>query len=273
MFKIGDFSRLTQVPVSALRYYDEVGLLKPGRVDRYTGYRYYSAEQLPRLNRILALKDLGFSLEQIARLLAQDVPPAELRGMLRLKQAELQQRVQDEQARLARIEARLRQIEQEGTMSACEVVLKKVEPQLVAGIEATIPTRDEVNTTFNRLFDELYAYTGRHGARMAGPAIALWHDPEYPERDIHVAAAAPIQEPIPASDRVQIHTLPGGEMACLIHHGSFATLHEAYSALMHWLESSGYRPAGPNRELYLQYERAGDPAQYVTEIQLPVAKA
>ena len=273
MFKIGDFSRLTQVPVSALRYYDEMGLLKPGRVDRYTGYRYYSAEQLPRLNRILALKDLGFSLEQIARLLAEDVPLTELRGMLRLKQAELQQRVQAEQVRLARIEARLHQIEQEGTMSAYEVVLKKVEPQLVAGIEATIPTRDEVNVTFNRLFDEVYDYVIRHGARPAGAGIALWHDPEYPERDIHVAAAEPLQEPIPASDRVQVHTLPGAEMACVVHHGAFADLGGAYSAVMQWIEGNGYQITGPSREVYLQYQRDGDQARYVTEIQVPVARS
>ena len=273
MFKIGDFSRLTQVPVSALRYYDEMGLLKPGRVDRYTGYRYYSAEQLPRLNRILALKDLGFSLEQITRLLAEDVPLTELRGMLRLKQAELQQRVQDEQGRLARIAARLHQIEQEGTMSAYAVVLKHVEAQLVAGVEATIPTREEVNATFNRLFDEVYAYTGRHGARPAGAPIALWHDSEYPDRDMRVAAAAPIQELIPAGDRVHVHTLPAAEMACVVHHGPFSGLGEAYHALMQWIEGNGYQIAGPNRELYLQYEREGDPAQYVTEIQFPVARA
>jgi DNA-binding transcriptional MerR regulator len=66
MIKIGDFSKLSQATVKALRLYDEMGLLKPARVDNFTGYRYYSADQLPRLNRILALKDLGFSLEQIA---------------------------------------------------------------------------------------------------------------------------------------------------------------------------------------------------------------
>jgi DNA-binding transcriptional MerR regulator len=273
MFKIGDFSRLTQVPVTALRYYDETGLLKPGRVDRFTGYRYYSVEQLPRLNRILALKDLGFSLEEIARLLAEDVPATQMRGMLRLKQSELQQRVQTEQARLARIEARLRQIEQEDTMSAYEVVLKKVEPQLVAGVEATIPTQDEVNLTFNRLFDEVFAYVDQQGGRYAGVATALWHDAEYQERDLHVGAAVPIQEPIPANERVQVHELPGTDtMACVVHHGPFATLGEAYSAVTGWIESNGYRVAGPNRELYLQYERNGDQAQYVTEIQFPVTK-
>ncbi len=93
MFKIGDFSKLSQVSVKALRLYDQMGLLKPSQVDRFTSYRYYSASQLPRLNRILALKNLGFSLEQIAKLLDDQIPPEQIRGMLRLKQAELQQAI------------------------------------------------------------------------------------------------------------------------------------------------------------------------------------
>src|SRR5690349_6063348 len=114
MFKIGDFSRISQVPVTALRYYDEVGLLKPAQIDKWTGYRYYSASQLPRLNRILALRDLGFSLDQIADLLDNEVPAAEIRGMLRLRQAEMQERMEEERARLVRVETRLKQIEMEG---------------------------------------------------------------------------------------------------------------------------------------------------------------
>ena len=73
MLRISEFSRLTMVPAKTLRYYDDIGLLKPMRVDEWTGYRYYSVEQLPRLNRILALKALGLSLEQIGRLLDDDL--------------------------------------------------------------------------------------------------------------------------------------------------------------------------------------------------------
>jgi len=146
MIKIGDFSRISRVPVKTLRYYDEVGLLKPVEVDRFTGYRYYSLDQLSRLNRILALKDLGFSLEQIAQLLDENLPAAQIRGMLRMKQAELQDRVREEQERLARVEARLRQIEQEGSFShrggklrsdAGVVILKGEVPSLTASAKAS----------------------------------------------------------------------------------------------------------------------------------------
>jgi DNA-binding transcriptional MerR regulator len=73
MLKIGDFSSLARVSIKTLRYYDERELLSPTHVDPETGYRYYSASQLPRLHRILALRDLGFSLEQIATCLQEQV--------------------------------------------------------------------------------------------------------------------------------------------------------------------------------------------------------
>ena len=111
MLKIGEFSRISHVSAKTLRYYDEIGLFRPAQVDRLTGYRYYSMGQLPRLKRILALKDLGLSLEQIAVLLGDELSPAEIRGMLRLKRAEIQHRLQEETARLALVEARLAQIE------------------------------------------------------------------------------------------------------------------------------------------------------------------
>src|SRR6478672_6956652 len=111
VFKIGDFAKLSRVTVRTLRYYEEVGLLLPRETDRWTGYRYYSAEQLPRLNRILALKDLGFALDQITRLLDDNVSAADLRGMLKMRHAELQSRIVEMQTQLERVEVRLIQIE------------------------------------------------------------------------------------------------------------------------------------------------------------------
>src|SRR5262245_12469933 len=113
MIKIGEFSKLVQVPVATLRYYDQVGLLKPVQVDAFTGYRYYSASQLPRLHRILALKGLGFSLEQIATALVDEVTPEQMRGMLRLRHAQLSQQLAAMHSRLVEVEVRLQQIERE----------------------------------------------------------------------------------------------------------------------------------------------------------------
>src|SRR6185369_4843102 len=126
MFKIGEFSKLVQVPVPTLRYYDEVGLLKPVEVDRFTGYRYYAMNQLPRLNRILALKGLGFSLEQIAAALNEGLSPDEMRGMLRLRHAQISQQLAQAQSQLTEVEARLQQIEREDKLAGYDVIVKRV---------------------------------------------------------------------------------------------------------------------------------------------------
>ena len=128
MYRIGEFSKICRVPVSALRYYSDLGLLPPVQIDPGSGYRYYEATQLPRLNRILALKDLGLSLDEIGSILNDELSAVELRGMLRLKRAEMSQAVAEQQARLARVENRLRLIEGEGNMPDYEIVLKELEP-------------------------------------------------------------------------------------------------------------------------------------------------
>jgi predicted transcriptional regulator YdeE len=272
MFKIGDFSKLAQISVKTLRYYGELGLLRPAWIDRFSGYRYYTAEQLPRLNRILALKELGFSLEQIQRLLQDDLPSSELRGMLRMKQAELERQVQAEQERLERLERRLRQIEQEGMLPAYEVILKSVPPMKVVGIRQVVPSFRQVS----RLFDELLSCLQSQEAVWdeSRPCLAIYYDPEYREQGVDVEAAAPLSHQLPDSPPLVVHELPGADsMACAVHQGSYDRLHEAYNALMTWIENSGYRVCGPNRDVYLQ--APGDSpgaASYVTEVQFPVQK-
>src|SRR3954452_8113260 len=108
MFTIGDFAGHGRVSVRMLRHYDAIGLLRPAHVDPATGYRHYRAEQLMQLNRIVALKDLGFSLHQVRSILHDRVSAEELRGMLRLRRAELETVLAEAAARMARVEARLR---------------------------------------------------------------------------------------------------------------------------------------------------------------------
>ena len=269
MLKVGDFSRLSLVSIKALRYYDELGLLKPARVDDFTGYRYYTAEQLPRLNRILALKDLGLSLEQIGVLLSKEVSSEELRGMLRLKQVEVEGRIGEARAQLARVEARLRQIEKEGGFPMYEVVLKKLPAQNVAAIRKTLPNYGQLNTLFGQLFGPIWGKV-----KFAGPTVAIYHDPEFKEEDVDVEVAIPIEGTLPDGGPVQSRELPGGLMACAVYQGPYEGIGEAYNAVMAWIEPNGYRVAGPVRENYLRSPGdTNDPTQYVTEIQVPVDKA
>jgi DNA-binding transcriptional MerR regulator len=207
MFKIGDFSKLSQVPVTALRYYDEMGLLKPIEVDRWTGYRYYSASQLPRLNRVLVLRDLGFSLEQIADLLDRNLPVAEIRGMLRLRRAEITQHMEDEQARLRRMESRLKQIETEGQMPAYDVVLKKAEPQpRVISLRRRVSKPSDVG----HFYYELETYLGQRGETMAAPPFTIWHFTEGQD-EYEPEAVMPVKESFKGGAQFPVRDIPGAQ--------------------------------------------------------------
>lgn len=272
MIRIGDFSRLSRVSIKALRLYDEMGLLKPVDVDRFTGYRYYEFDQLPRLYRILALKDLGFSLEEIGRLLEAELSAEQMRGMLKLRQAEIRQRVEEEAARLERVELWLRQIEQEDSVSKYDVVIKKIEPYKVASVRGVVPTPPDQRS----LWDELMAHLQQNNARMKGPPMALYHDPEFQEQDWDIEVVMPLESEIAPSQRVKVYDLPGVEkMACIVHTGPFATILEAYDALAKWIDENGYHIVGPGRELNLRLpDKLGDQhdPNTVNELQYPVDK-
>jgi DNA-binding transcriptional MerR regulator len=272
MLRIGDFSRLTRVTIKTLRHYDEVGLLKPAAIDRFTGYRYYTLDQLPRLNRILVLKDLGLSLEQIAPLLDGDAD--ELRGMLRIKRAELQQHIEDEQARLARIDMRLRQLE--GNMPDYEVMIKSTEPQQVLSVRRIVLTTNEIHA----LLDEVRTALHQHRIKASGPWIAMYHHAGFRDHDLDLEVAVPV-ESVP-SDRIalsdgwemSIRVIPALAMVVsVLLQGGYDQLGSAYQALDTYLHEHGHYYLGPAREIYLRGPGDTDnPAEYLTEVQYPIGK-
>jgi DNA-binding transcriptional MerR regulator len=273
MFKIGDFSKLSCVSVKTLRYYDELGLLKPAHVDHFTGYRYYSADQLPRLNRILALKDLGFSLEQTIRLLEGTLAPGQMREFLLMKQAELHRRVQDEQARLVRVEARLRLIEQEDTMPKYDVVLKRIEAKTVVSARKVAPTFGEVHL-FER---EVHSALEQYGITPIAASLNIYHHMGFLDRDMEIEVAAPVDAapsidiPLPSGERITSQVLPAVQvMACLTQPVTEDTITEAYNAMGMWIQSNGYRIVGPSREICQPLDLGDKTGAFLIEIQFPV---
>jgi len=268
VIKIGDFARISQVSVATLRHYDELGLLKPSAVDRWTGYRYYSVSQLPRLNRILALKDLGFSLEQIEAVLT-GLTLDQLHGMLKMKQAEVEQQVAQEQARLARIAARLRQIEEEHTMSNFDVLVKTVPAMRIAARRVTIPTNDQAPNFLGPGFTEVYDYVTQAGGKDVGPCFAMWHQSAEVMANEVAEVAVAVDRPLPSTERVQVYELPAAQVASVVHHGAFESLRPEHVALLTWIEANHYQIAGPYREVYINHDR-NNMAESATEVQYPI---
>lgn len=253
-----------------LRHYDQLGLLKPERVDADTGYRSYGVGQLARLHRLLALRDLGFTLEQISGLLGGEPPLEELRGMLRPRRAQLQQTVANEQDRLRRVEAHLRAIEGSSTMQAQDVVVKQTQPLRVAEVQGVAAALDpeHIGPLFVRLAPTLAADLQRAGVEP-GIMVGYYDDPEEDGSvGVHIAYEIGEQD-VPTENRMRVVELPVIQVASVVHRGSMDNIALVYEALIHWIENSGYRLTGHSRELY---HEMGPEGPSVTELQLPITK-
>jgi DNA-binding transcriptional MerR regulator len=272
MLNIGDFARLGQVSPRTLRHYDQLGLLRPDRVDRATGYRSYGVAQLVRLHRLLALRDLGFSLEQISGLLDDDPPVEQLRGMLRLRQAQIEHTLADEHARLRRVDAHLRALEGSNARPVQNVVIKHTQPLRVIESAGTAPGfgPDLIGPLFAQLLPEVLAHLGRAGAR---PGICVGYY-EVPAEDGSVVVHAGFDigdQEVNAGGAVKVVDLPIIEVAALVHEGSIDGVEPVYESLFRWIDDSGYQLAGRSRELYLEWHD-DNPDANITELQMPIAR-
>jgi predicted transcriptional regulator YdeE/DNA-binding transcriptional MerR regulator len=278
MLKIGEFSKIAQMSVKTLRYYDHLGLLKPAHIDRFNGYRYYSLEQLPRLYRILALKDLDFSLEQIQGLLRVDLPAETLHEMLANKAAELRQRLTSEQARLYRVENHLNQLVRSSSEQTFPVVLKSAPDYLIASIRDRLPSINMLPGWQAAQLKAVHDQLEVCGLLSKGPDLLIYHQEEYREVDLDVEVGTIICEASRGADRVlmdeTIRTrilLGSKEIATTIHTDLVGSPCEVYASLARWTQSNGFRPIGPWREL--THQQHDTEVTRVFEVQQPVMHA
>ncbi|OKI37026.1 MerR family transcriptional regulator [Streptomyces sp. CB03578] len=270
MFTIGDFARHGRVSVRMLRHYDATGLLRPAHVDPANGYRSYTAAQLARLNRVIALKDLGFTLQQVRAILDEEVTAGELRAMLRLRRAELEAEMTAAASRLAQVEARLRSIESEGQMPVNDVVLKSLPSVRLAELNAVAPDFDTIGPVIQPLYDELFRRLEAAGIAPSGPGVAHYEDA--PDGGVLVHAGVEVSVPLGEDDGLRVVDLPPVEQAAtVVHRGSMEAVLPTVQTLGRWIEANGYRSAGHPREVNLECPESRD--DWVTELQEPVRSA
>jgi DNA-binding transcriptional MerR regulator len=270
MFTIGDFAAFGQVSPRMLRHYDAIGLLRPAVVDAVSGYRYYSADQFSRLNRIIALKDLGFSLQQVQEIVDAKLSAEELRGMLRLRQAQLEAELARGRSQLVSVEARLRLIEKEGHMPTDDVVLKRIAPTRVAELSAISASYDgeDIGPVLQPLFGQLFERLGAAGVTPCGSPVAYYEDAE--EERIRVHAAVPVDTGTGADvEFLELPELP--QAATIVHKGDMMEADRSMQTLARWIEDNGYRSLGYAREVTLEFD-PGNPSNWVHEFQIPVTK-
>lgn len=275
MFRIGEFSKIAQTPITQLRYYDEIGLFQPAGIDDFTGYRYYSATQLPQLNRIIALKELGLTLDQIRRMVHDDIAADEIRGMLSLKKAQIEQTLQDEIARLRIVEARLRQFDREGELREDDVVVKSIPEAAYLSTRRVLPNIFDGAAIAQELTTRLPM---RLGTKSLGHFMAVVHGDAFRIENADVEMGfllkdSNVESPLrlPSGDQITTRLLPAVETAITaVRIGPFENGYGPYAAVGRWVEENGYQLAGPPREEFIVWPAPGSDEDPVTEIQIPV---
>lgn len=267
MFRIGQFAAIGGVTTKALRHYDAIGLFAPAWVDPATGYRFYTATQLPELRRIVALRDLGVPLAEVSALADGG---ADLRVVLQRRR----DRLEAERRRVERTLAAL-DITVSGAPDGPDVVVRTVESERVAAVRTTLPPGEGLDT----LFDEVEAAVRDAGVRAHRPPGSIDHR-------LHTDGSWDVEVWVPvtgavAVGRVGTRRLAGGRMAASLHRGSYDTLGITHDALVRWVTEAGLDVTGPARTVYLQFGAdpalevptpflASRPADLLTEIQIPV---
>lgn len=272
MFTVGEFSKLAQVSKRFLRYYDEIGLFAPAQIDHANGRRYYSAEQLSTLNRILALKDLGFSLEQIQDMLHEQISADAMQLMLLQRKAEIESQLQAELERIHRIESRLHAIREAD--KPLNVVIKHMEAQPVLSARVIAETFD-TGLQMMKKIKARFARNKRYGLCYCicqeGNTVTYNMDLE-----IGCLVEGNAHEEVFIAENLRLHyrVLPSvGLMATSVVKGSLDRILAGYGQIGAWAEANGYRPIGLPRELTLQIPKAVDASDMITEVQFPVEPA
>lgn len=269
LFKISVFSRLSKVSLKTLRYYDQIGLLKPRKVDHETGYRYYSADQLLEINRIFIYKELGFTLPQIIHLLHEDITFKDIQGMFKLKKNEIQRIIDIEQAKLARIEERMQLLESEGQVETVqEIRIKAEDAQQFLSLKAH--GREEDIPDLFRTFNHILLKETRQLTQS--PQVVLWKEIEDQEDEFEFEVGYFLSRELPSyPDTFQLRILPPEPMMATMTFRSDS--HFASTAcvdLAKWIEKNNYqiKENEPGREIYLPLSTSQ--GAQLMEIQIPI---
>lgn len=266
MLTIGQMSKVCGVTVKTLRHYDKIGLLKAMEVDEYTGYRYYSEEQISTMLLISRLKRYGFSLSEVQHLL-QLRDSKELQRQLRFQMARLEQKRENILGTIREIDSHLKEFERTGNIMSYQdqyqIVLKESEPL------ALITERQRMSVDdFGDYYGKIYQRIVKEKLKSSCLSLAIYYDEEFDPADGDVELGVEILEKEKA-DKV----LPAVLCATTIHKGAYSSLPDAYGKVAAWIQENGYQIIGAPYEIYRKNAFNKLPTEeWETEIFFPVEK-
>lgn len=266
MYTVGQFSKICQVSVKTLHYYDRIGLLPPLAVDAETGYRYYGSEQIDQMLLISRLKRYGLSLEDIRTFLSHDYEHAQL-SLLKKHHQQLKTQQYALSQVITELEGHLHNFERTGNLMDYQ---KRYTITLTTAPSYPVLTNRNVMAIndFGTHYSALYERMAKSHLTPNGVRGAIYHDDTFNEASTDIELLVGINE-AERADKI----IGGMPCAMTLHHGSYSSLSDAYGALVAWIEEHGYVWAGAPFELYTKTQFDGlAPQDWETEIYFPIKK-
>lgn len=265
---VGAFAKRAGLSSSALRYYDDVGLLKPSRVDGTTGYRYYSEAQLEQAELICFLRSLEMPIGELRATLAA-TDPATLAAHLKGYRRDVRAQLDEKERMLTEIKLFAQRKLESPTYT---VQLKEVSAHAFLSIRRRAPVAALLET-MAAASSTLFRYLKEIGTVPSGPWFTLYHNADYNDVEVDIEVCVPTSHPLPSRGEVRQGSFPAQTQAWTVHEGPYERIGQAYRALQSWLDEHGYAPAGPIRDLCLVGPADTDDSRhYRTEVAWPITQ-
>ncbi len=270
MFKIGEFSKITQVSIRMLRYYDEQKLLEPCFIDDSNGYRLYSADQIDQLNRIILLRDMGFGVKEMKEIL-KSWNPDQLKSNLLEQMKKTEENIQTEHNRLRQIQGMLYDLDHQDKKLDIEIIMKQLPMQQVLSLRRVVPNY----YCESELWAELSRYMSNVKNAESLSCFSIYHDLDYREEnvDIEICVALKNFDAMIESKEIIYRQVEKVDMAaCFMIYGPYSNISRAYKEFAVWLERhKEYRMSGENRQIcHVGMDSTDNPEEFITELQIPL---
>ncbi|MBO4898689.1 MAG: MerR family transcriptional regulator [Lachnospiraceae bacterium] len=266
MLRIGEFSKLSRVSIRMLRHYDDIGLLNPAEIDEFTGYRYYREDQLFTIGRITALKDMGFALADIIKILDSYDDKEKIDGFLAERQKELAKLSEETEYKLMLLDTARKRLRKEQNMSF-DVTVKTIPERYAATVQMVVPHYEDENILWGTMMGEC------KNLMPADPCLAAaeFLDDEYKEENVEIIAWMTVSGTYSDTEHVKFKTLPAVKVASSIIKGSYDQMGDAYATVVSWIKANGYKMNGHMFNIYhVSPAQTQNPDEYVTEVCFPV---
>lgn len=269
MYRIGQFSKINRVTIKTLHHYDEVGLLKPAYVDEENGYRYYSSDQMLTVHKIISLRNMGFSVDEVIAV----TKGTNIMGIYEQRKAEIEEQLSVTQQQLSLINYYISELKEGFNLNNYQIIIKELPQCIVYSKRVMVSCYDEYFQLIPQIGREIVEMNPN--LKCANPAYCfiIYHDGEYKDKNMDIEFCEAVTSYGKNTTSIRFKNMESTSAVCVLHKGSYATIGNAYAYIYKWIDDNVYTVCGNPRESHIDgIWNKDNPSDWLTELQIPICK-